>query len=103
MHKQIRFEDIRTRYKEYADRIRRFGTDQIIQTQIPWEKVAWGRTIGNHQIFPFFREKSPEGTPQLFFMNEGGLKQTMSKRDFAYMYDFWDKDGNLLHIAFLGF
>lgn len=103
MHKQIQFEDIRKMYKEYANRIMRFGTDQMIKTEIPWEKVAWGREICSQQPVPIFHEKTADGTPQLFFMNENGLKQTMSKHDFAYMYDFWDKNGNLLHIAFFGF
>lgn len=45
MNKKIIFEDIRKMYK-YADRIVRFGTEQIIKTKIPWDKVAWGRVCG---------------------------------------------------------
>ncbi|MGN0016793.1 MAG: hypothetical protein ACI37O_05600 [Candidatus Avelusimicrobium sp.] len=103
MKKQIEFEDIRKMYKEYADRIMLLGTDRIIETKIPWNKVFWGREIGTQKILPFFHKKSADGTVRLFCINENGHKQTMSNRDFAYMYDLWDKDGHLLHIAFYGF
>lgn len=103
MKKQIEFEDIRKRYKEYADKIMQLGTERIIETEIPWNKVFWGREIGTQNILPCFHKKAPDGTAQLFCIDENGYKQTMSNRDFAYMYDLWDKDGKLLHIAFYGF
>ena len=103
MTNRIKFEDIRKMYKEYADKIMRIGTERIIETEIPWEKVAWGREIGTQKILPFFHKKAPDGTAQLFCICENGQKQTMSNRDFAYIYDWWDKDGHLLHIAFYGF
>lgn len=103
MKKQIEFEDIRKMYKEYADRIMLLGTDRIIETEIPWNKVFWGREIGTQKIIPFVHKKSADGTVRLFYIGDGGQKQTMSNRDFAYMYDLWDKDGHLLHIAFYGF
>lgn len=103
MTNRIKFEDIRKMYKEYADKIMRIGTERIIETEIPWNKVFWGREIGTQAFVPLFHEKAADGTTQLFFMNEEGLKHTMSRRDFAYIYDLWDKDGHLLHIAFYGF
>lgn len=35
MQKQIKFENIRKMYKEYADKIMSLGTERIIETEIP--------------------------------------------------------------------
>ena len=71
MTNRIKFEDIRKMYKEYADKIMRIGTERIIETEIPWNKLRDER-LARKKLFRFFIKKHRTVRPNYFVSAKTG-------------------------------
>ena len=100
----MKFESIRGNMKRFLDMMHAHGgPDGMIQNGIPWDKVVWGRTFEDENVYFKIRQKKDEKGEAHFFIkdNEGNWKE-WTKKDIAYACDLYDKDGKLLNIMFWG-
>ena len=100
----MKFETIKGYMKRFNDLIDSCGgPDGMIERGIAWQKVAWGRTFGAGTEYVKIRpRKDAEGVWQLF-VKRGKFWKKCNKKDLAYCYDLFDKNGKLLSVLFFSF
>ena len=98
----MQFEDIRKNFKKFNALINTYGTQNYIEKCIVWDKIAYARDLlENKEILPVICKTETAGK-KAFYLVKKDKQAKISKRDLAYSYDLFDKDGKLLNIAMLG-
>lgn len=80
------------------------GIESYIEKGIEWDKVVWARYLFSDEYpkpFPVKYKKDQDGKVSLYLI-KNGKEKLLGKKEFAYWYDLFDKDGKVLNIALFG-
>ena len=98
------FENIHKEWKRFEKLLANHSVNYYIEHCIEWDRVAWAKYLFGNEYpkpFPVKYKKDKDGKRSLYLIKEG-KEILLGKKEFAYWYDLYDKDGKLLNIALFG-